>query len=208
MGHAPRKLKQYQDTHGTPIVTTSDCGVVDFLEKHRLNYLLVTGEFDKPEYKIIQEFYGDRKAERSGAFLMDHIDDGLRHMRKIGASPDAIAAFCLHPMFQADKDLAANEPLLNALSARIVKNIMEYRNVANAWLSDKVSKDSFGRLEKDGSPKLSPISDVNAMLYGDKHQNFVDFIRYHYNTHPRRDELYTYFLEWIAALDRGGFRAD
>jgi hypothetical protein len=69
---------------------------------------------------------------------------------------------------------------------------MEYRNIANAYLSDKI--------DTNWPLKLSPIFEVNEMLVADKVQNKKDFDTYHKGTHARSDELTRYFDKWLTAL--------
>jgi hypothetical protein len=74
---------------------------------------------------------------------------------------------------------------------------MEYRNVANAYLSKR-------RLTKTMSlgaqVRLSPLKEVNDMLIADKVQNFKDFKIHHSKTHPRAAELNGYFTNWLLRL--------
>jgi hypothetical protein len=73
---------------------------------------------------------------------------------------------------------------------------MEYRSVANEYLSDKVNTGQKIR--------LSPLAEVNQMLVADKVQNYKDFFTYHYNTHERSAELLVYFARWFKKLDIDG----
>jgi hypothetical protein len=153
-----------------------------------------------PAYEQISLFYGERKAERSRVRLMQHINDGLVVLDEIGASLHAREAFCLHPMFQADADLKATvlrEGPFWYYHAHLLLLVMEYRNQANAWLSDKVDKD----LVETGKPTPGPLSEVRDMLIADKVQNRKDFETYHKSTHPRSAELDLYFYRWLLALD-------
>ncbi len=151
------------------------------------------------EYKLIKEFYSDKVASRSGVPLINHIDEGLEILIKLKASEDAMKAFCLHPLIQNDKDLADNFSLIKECDSHVVALVMEYRNIANSWLSDKV-------LLANGYPyhnteiKLSPLEDVNDMLRADKIQNYKDFLIYHKGIRPRSDELDYYFNRWIEIL--------
>jgi len=90
-----------------------------------------------PEYRAISEFYGDRCAERSGVRLMNHIDEGLAILDFYKASDDAKAAFCLHPLCQSDEELSANvgAGFWYSSKARVIILAMEYRSVANEYLS-------------------------------------------------------------------------
>ena len=145
------------------------------------------------EYKLISSHYGTRTAKRSQVPLINHINEGLVILEKISATEDSKQAFCLHPLLQADDDLSKNfEMVVDAVSSRVILLTMEYRNIANAWLSDKA-------LVKEG-PKLSPLLEVNDMLVADKVQNYKDFIAHHQGTHERSRELTIYFERWLEAL--------
>lgn len=164
-----------------------------------------------PEYKAIQEHCGDRKAERSGVPLIRHIDEGLEILELIGSTKDAMRAFCLHPLFQNDEDLAKTlrENQLYVFSPRCVVLAMEYRARANDWLSEKVDRHAVmtfdGKLSSElvqvGKPDAGFSLEVKQMLIADKVQNYKDFLEYHYGKHKRSEELNYYFLEWFKALD-------
>lgn len=149
------------------------------------------------EYRLIAAVYGDRKAQRSGVPLMNHIDEGLVLFGQFFKGLDmdmAKRAWCLHPLVQADDDLVSNFALLVQADPRAVALAMEYRRVANAYLSRRAIT-SLEEIE------LSPLNDVNKMLYVDKIQNRKDFRQYHLGTHPRSKELEQYFENWIQRLE-------
>jgi hypothetical protein len=147
------------------------------------------------EYLSIQRWYGDRTAARSGQPLLHHIDEGLQILARLGASDAAARAFCIHPLVQADADLAANAARIAEATTDpyIALLAIEYRHVANAALSSRP-------LASSADIALSPLADVNAMLVADKVQNRKDFLRHHRDTHPRRLELARYFDHWLARL--------
>lgn len=148
------------------------------------------------EYRAISEFYGERRAKRSDVPLMHHIDEGLAILDAIGASERAKRAYCLHPLVQADADLAqsfekglasfSDDPVVIALA-------LEYRNIANTTLSERV-------IVKPEDIPLSPLAEVNDMLRADKVQNWKDFVLHHLGSHPRSAELQRYFRLWHARL--------
>ncbi len=148
---------------------------------------------DSKEYAVIRKFYGDRKAARSQVPLVNHIDEGIFILEKIGASEEAMKAFCLHPLFQADADLAQNQTLTRELDPYIVMLALEYRNTANAYLSQR-------KIEKLEDIRLSPLPEVNQMLMADKIQNCKDFMIHHHGIHPKSDELHQYFKNWFQRL--------
>lgn len=150
---------------------------------------------DTTEYKLIARHYGDRVAKRSQVPLMSHINEGLVVLDRISSTDDAKRAFCLHPLFQADEDLKENGYLASFVDPHVLLLTVEYRNIANAFLSDKIPS------HNDKDIQLSPLYEVNDMLIADKVQNYKDFITYHRSTHVRSDELDTYFRKWLYTLD-------
>lgn len=151
---------------------------------------------DGPEYAAISAFYNTRVAARSQVPLMNHINEGLVILDKIGATTEAMAGFCLHPLFQNDEQLITEgykytlDNLDKVTSLRAVMLTMEYRRVANAYLAH----------HDTSNIKLSPLKEVNDMLIADKVQNRKDFLAYHKGTHPNSSRLDEYFLDWMHAL--------
>jgi len=145
------------------------------------------------EYMLVKEFYGDKISCRSEVPLINHINEGIIILEDMEAEYHAATAFCLHPLLQADEDLVANlDKVLAIASPRAVALALEYRSVANEYLSPKVN---FGH-----EIRLSPIQAVNDMLIADKVQNRKDFYTYHWPDHPRSKELEQYFREWMEVL--------
>ena len=148
------------------------------------------------EYTAVAEFYGARKAKRSDVPLMQHIDEGLTILQALGATERAQRAYCLHPLLQADGDLAETyERGVGTLTddAAVLVLALEYRHIANATLSPRLIASA------DDIP-LSPLDEVNDMLRADKVQNWKDFVRHHKGTHPRSAELERYFKLWHTRL--------
>jgi hypothetical protein len=178
--------------HKCPILTDTSCDIARYLEDKCYEYECLDIE-EHEEYKMIQNYYWDRQAERSKVYLMNHIDEWLAILKDIGASMVAQKAYCLHPLLQSDKDLIEN--IANDFSSiedQIIITTMEYRNVANAYLSKReiVTLDDI---------VLSPLKDVNDMLIADKIQNRKDFELYH-QSHPRASVLSQYFKNWLEKL--------
>jgi hypothetical protein len=148
------------------------------------------------EYAAIRRHYGDRRAERSGVLLMRHIDEGLEVLASYGADDATLRAYALHPLVQADEGLERSVDDLAQMTddARVLLLAMEYRNIANQYLSTRVISDI-------GEIHLGPLPEVALMLKADKIQNYKDFLLYHRETHPRRAELESYFRSWLARLD-------
>lgn len=187
---------------GQDIITLRDCNIEAALKHVGAVYRLAGRLTETLEYRLIQADYGDRRAARSGVFLMNHIDEGLAVMEAVGASRRAMRAFCLHPLLQDDDSLARN---FNTVAAQVLPEpdgaavlalAMEYRAVANEYLAHCVMK--------AGGIRLSPLKEVNDMLIGDKVQNRKDFELYHADTHVNRVRLTEYFQQWCDALGVAG----
>lgn len=151
-----------------------------------------------PHYLAIRDYYGERRAKRSGIPYFHHIDEGLVVLNAINATQSACEAFCLHPIVQGNGDL------LNAFQEGSVLRrypidlyamalAMEYRAVANGYLSTR-------SIQSVSEIRLSPLSDVQDMLVADKVQNRKDFERNHLGSHPRSAELTQYFRNWFEVL--------
>jgi hypothetical protein len=180
---------------GLPVVTTPGCRLEPFLVAKGIPHVVVARITEAREYVAIERAYGTRTAQRSGVPLMRHIDEGLAVLARIGASEAAMRAFCIHPLVQADGDLARNIDELPAIASdpRVVALALEYRNIANATLSHRA-------IDGAADIPLSPLPEVNAMLIADKVQNRKDFILHHRGTHPRSDALDRYFKLWLERL--------
>lgn len=151
---------------------------------------------------------------------MNHIDEGLIILLRIKASQAAQDAFCLHPLFQNDEDLAREHWRIEAFhdvhDKRSVFLCMEYRNIANQFLSGKVDMQlvsseydteegrrdisNYDILTQIEDIPLSPLKGVNDMLIADKVQNRKDFLRYHRDTHANAARLDVYFQLWMIRL--------
>jgi len=149
---------------------------------------------DSIEYNMIKTEYGDKITKRSDVKLINHIDEGLIILDKINAKELAKKAYCIHPIFQGDRELSIVYDIGEvAISPIVCILVMEYRSIANAYLSKR-------KINSINEIKLSPIKDVNDMLIADKIQNYKDFMLYHFDTHPRSKELYEYFHNWFIRL--------
>jgi hypothetical protein len=153
---------------------------------------------DDKHYAAIAAFYGDRKAARSGVPLIEHIDQGIALLGAIDASARAKQAFCIHPLVQDDAALLAalhddSVFALHHADPDVVVVAMEYRRVANAYLSHHCRN-------ADDAIELSCLDEVNQMLIADKVQNRKDFELYHLDRHANSALLDLYFSNWLRRL--------
>lgn len=176
-----------------PVLTMRECGIESYLMYHSIPYKLAGHHTQWPEYQLVSEFYENKQAKRSKVPYMNHIDEGLGVLYKIGASEWAMRGYCLHPLFQMNTDLANNEVFFEQVNSRSLALAMEYRNIANAYLSSR----KISSLEDIA---LSPLKDVNDMLIADKVQNYKDFLKHHDGEHERSFQLQAYFNNWFRRL--------
>lgn len=148
---------------------------------------------------MVSNFYKKKgyTAARSKVPFINHINEGVLILDKIGASNYAKCAFCLHPLMQEDADFAQFFLDLSEfpfyIQPKVVALSVEYRSVANEYLSKR-------KITSINEIRLSPVKDVNDMLIADKIQNYKDFVLYHKKTHNRSDELEIYFKNWFQRL--------
>lgn len=185
---------------GQRYLTSPGCGIFDVLKHLDPTSVLAAPISGSPEYVAIEQFYGDARARRSEVPYMHHIDEGLRILHRwLGASDHAKQAWCLHPLVQGDDDLRPSHDagILKNFEPAVVTLALEYRNIANAFLSRNESHPGF---DDPGRIALSPLPEVNAMLVADKLQNYKDFLAHHRVAHPRADRLESYFQAWLTRL--------
>ncbi|HMV78834.1 MAG TPA: hypothetical protein PL048_03515 [Leptospiraceae bacterium] len=178
------------------ILTTAECGIEEYLKNNKIPYQMEKAVPFR-EYEMISEFYKDRKAVRSDVYLMNHIDEGLFVLEKIGASDTAKRAYVLHPLVQNDDSLPENYETVfteNVSDTKTIIAMMEYRSVANEYLSKR-------KISSIEEIRLSPLKDVNDMLIADKIQNRKDFEIFHKGKHERSAELEDYFSNWLKRLN-------
>ncbi len=185
---------------GQRYITSPGCGIFDVLAHIGGEPVLAAAFTATPEYRAIEEFYGDGRARRSGVFFMHHIDEGLFVLRRLDALDATRRAWCLHPIVQGDADLAlaVRAGALTPFANEVVVLAMEYRNIANRFLSPMEQHPGY---DDPGQICRSPLVEVDQMLVADKVQNFKDFRLHHLASHPRAARLERYFQRWLAALD-------
>ncbi len=147
------------------------------------------------EFNLISEFYGDRRARRSGLPLINHVVEGIRILKDYGEPESTVRAWCLHPMVQGDADLerTLSQGLLQRASPVAVALAMEYRFRANSYLS---------YMPPNKEPSWGHVSAVRVMLIADKVQNRKDFEQ-HLADHPEvrnGERLRVYYKQWLNAL--------
>lgn len=177
------------------MLTTTQCSLASYFRHKEIPFLLVNGLTNTNEYKLIENIYNDDITKRSGLYYMNHIDEGLFILTKINASLYAKLGYILHPAFQSDNELKKiyNNTSLRNIDSQSIINAIEYRNVANDYLS-------FRNINDINEIKLSPLKDVNDMLIADKIQNRKDFDLYHLGKHERSEQLLQYFKNWFNRL--------
>lgn len=188
-------LSRYLAAHRDPVVTAPDCDLQALLARRGIDTAVVGAFAQTREYRAVAAEFDGVAARRSGVPYMHHIDEGLAVLRDLGAPEAAWRAWCLHPRVQADAALAEAYPRIAALTddPRVLCLAMEYRNVANAYLSHRTVHDP-------AEVALGPLPEVHAMLTADKVQNAKDFVLHHRGTHPRSAALEAYFKTWHARL--------
>lgn len=195
-------MERYNKERGFPIITLDNCRMEPWLAKNNVPHVCLRS-YDAPEYRAIERRYGIKRAERSDVLYMNHIDEGLAVLQWIGATSAAKAAYCLHPIVQTDEDLSLSwncrgtmgaDRNWTSCNAESILLAMEYRSVANEYLSDRT-------ISSIDEIRLSPIKEVNDMLIADKVQNRKDFELHHEGTHVRSKELARYFRLWLDKLE-------
>ena len=156
-----------------------------------------------PFYRLIRETYRDKVAKRSGLPYINHVHEGVFvYARLYGWEERPVAAYCVHPLFQSDRSLnkvMRGEIDISPLDHKVVVLAMEYRRVANAYVS------TMGVRAPDAI-ELSPLDEVNRMLVADKVQNKKDFMAHLFDragrpSYRRASQRYVdYFDSWLARL--------
>lgn len=194
------KYKEAYDAIGRPPVLTSyDCGIASYLQKRQIAHVITAPHVLWQEYRHISQFYGDRVAKRSQVFLMNHIDEGVDILFRLGADETTIRAFMLHPYLQSDIDFENHYFQLKPFDVNVIALALEYRKCANAFLC-KPHTDAWTVTDMElYVGKL--ITPVRHMLVADKVQNQKDFLLHHYGIHARSAQLDRYFETWLEYLN-------
>lgn len=178
-----------------PVITMPECAITDKLREHNIEH---TVKKHSIAYSVIQRYYKDKRANRSGVPFIYHIDEGGTILEALEQPNHVKDAYYLHPLLQDDAEFLRNYNGtslfrkgnfdINPLSLTLA---MEYRHIANSYLSTGSPEDFYG----------FTCPEVKQMLIADKVQNFKDFMTYHYGTHKRTGELFEYFLNWEDLLE-------
>lgn len=144
-------------------------------------------------YQKINNFYGDKRAKRSKVLLMNHINEGLLILDYLNADIHTKEAFCLHPLMQDTNILleTIEDSSYNNIDSKSIMLCMEYRHVANSFLSGKKKENVLPLINES----------IRQLLIADKVQNYKDFIIYHKHTHKNSKRLEEYFNEWLTLLN-------
>lgn len=148
--------------------------------------------FNAQEVQVIRDYYGTKKAKRSGVLLINHIYEGLLVLDALEAPFICYQAFCLHPIVQNNINIDLSWSSALGLAR-------EYALKANSYLC---------RLENDWVKTIDDVykivgdmsSECKLMLLADKYQNRKDFNLYHAESHARAKELSQYFDLWLKFL--------
>jgi hypothetical protein len=170
------------------IVTLSECNLGEYLKSRKINHITLE---HSAAYRLIQHEYKGNGAARSSVPFIYHIDEGGAILEKLGASNIVKDAYYLHPLLQSDTDFVNNKSMdFEGVSTESIILACEYRRVANSYLSYMEPEDFVG----------FTCDEIKQMLIADKIQNYKDFREYHYGTHPRSEELQSYFMNWFNIL--------
>jgi len=160
----------------------------------------------------IELFYGDKRAKRSQVKLINHINEGCAIISdRLHYTDDscfnAMAAFCLHPIFQSEEVDSTTYPFVHVHDDHIVRMAKDYAEIANMYLcredTDHIKcADDLHRHLGEALLHKAEFYDIAAMLYADKVQNRKDFDIYHWERHERSNQLERYFNIWIDYLNR------
>jgi hypothetical protein len=144
--------------------------------------------------EFIQSCFKDRVSKRSREPYMRHITEGLQILDLLGADEFTRVLFCLHPLYQMEKEWEEQKSALARIFPMSVHAAgFDYHCTANSCLP------RTGR-----QPVLSRWHEVNVALVADKAQNYAAFLRTIAGTHPDADELHRYFRAWISKLQGFG----
>lgn len=151
---------------------------------------------------MVQEFYGAKRAERTGLPLINHIEEGVKVLVELNASPEVIDAFIIHPVYQTldnPDDTLLVKGNSRHLHPKAIEFAKAYKETANSYLCKPHYRGPEDEI------RLSEFWQVNLMLVADKVQNRKDF-ELHYEHQEdkevfnRTEELAQYFKNWLKAL--------
>lgn len=179
-----RKINYY----GFRVLTHMDCGLINYLEKHKVKCCYPNVNESKA-YRIIETYYGNTQARRSGLYYMNHIDEGLALFSKWFSEDIIRDAYCLHPIYQ-DGNESGFSYMSDTHSHKVLELTRDYAIIANSYLPQKGKIEDIPRLDYK----------LRALLSADKIQNRKDFELYNQN-HPNYKDLALYFRNWFDTLE-------
>lgn len=186
----------WMNSSDVPYLVASKCSkMLDFLCQRNYDFILLENPYHNKCYEIISSAYENKKANRSGMFYMNHIDEGLKILDAycLISGPRISEAWSVHPIVQGDLELnaAVRTGLINEIRSDVLCLAMEYRSWANAHLSSHPSK----------VPSYGTLSETRYLLIADKIQNRKDFDLYLKGRIPNSERLEEYFKEWFDVLN-------
>ena len=185
------------------VITLPECGLKRYLEKKNISYFMPQTSWDE-EYYEIEAFYKNQKAKRSGIPYINHIDEGLGVLHKLGASDLAKRAFCLHPIRQSlEFNSTVNQDFPNSLPQFYLAD--KYSKYANSLLR-KNYKTLHLEAINNIKEEIFADQDLVDMLIADKIQNCKDFKRItsrqiNTETYKEKESIENYFLWWLDFLE-------
>lgn len=158
---------------GLTILTKPDCKLTGYLRKNGVSHVSMSNTV---AYDLVQQYYEDKYAKRSGLHYMNHIDEGLTILSALDVHPVVKAAFCVHPIYQDNQtDLISQFEAYATWQSDVARMARLYARAANAFLPVDVASGKYPpKLETD-RPTVEMADAVRHMLIADKIQNRKDF---------------------------------
>lgn len=145
-------------------------------------------------HAIAEEFLKDKISPRTKQPFMDHINEGLLILRKIGVPQFVEAAWCIHPLLQKDEWIRSGCFLVKDLPPDVICLTMEFRMVANQIRPDDCR--ASRALPFGAWPKA-----IKMMLIADKIQEWHSYTVYkRHFTEAEINDVTLYFDEWLSKI--------
>ena len=93
------RMKRWLARHPDAVMVTADtCDLSQYFQRRRRkHWVYEVPSALQPAYGLAARYYGDRVTDRTGVHMINHIDEGLWVLERIGASDDARRAYAIHP---------------------------------------------------------------------------------------------------------------